>query len=96
MSARFLQRIVCFHSDVDFGVVTHLERLPVQPHEGVDVAFGPRRQLHRPNLGAALTGARGVHNRGFGSEVTGVICRVVWTQMSAWRWGTRVWEVNDE
>ena len=25
-----------------------------------------------------------------------VICGVIWTQMSAWRWGTRVWEVNDE
>ena len=25
MSARFLKRIVCFHSDVDFGVTTHLD-----------------------------------------------------------------------
>ena len=25
-----------------------------------------------------------------------VICGVIWTQMSAWRWETRVWEVNDE
>ena len=25
-----------------------------------------------------------------------VICGVMWAQMSAWRWGTRVWEVNDE
>ena len=24
MSARFLKRIVCFHSDVDFGATTHL------------------------------------------------------------------------
>ena len=25
-----------------------------------------------------------------------VICGAIWAQMSAWRWGTRVWEVNDE
>ena len=25
-----------------------------------------------------------------------VICGVIWTQLSAWSWGTRVWEVNDE
>ena len=25
-----------------------------------------------------------------------VICGVIWTQLSAYRWGTRVWEVNDE
>ena len=25
-----------------------------------------------------------------------VICGLSWMQMSAWRWGTRVWEVNDE
>ena len=27
MSARLLKRIVCFHSDVDLGVTTHLESL---------------------------------------------------------------------
>ena len=26
MSARLLKRIVCFHSDVDFGMTTHLDR----------------------------------------------------------------------
>ena len=25
-----------------------------------------------------------------------VICGVIWAQMSAWRWGSRVWEVNDD
>ena len=25
-----------------------------------------------------------------------LICGVIWTQMSAWRWGTRVWEVDGE
>ena len=25
MSAQLLKRIVCFHSDVDFGVTTHLD-----------------------------------------------------------------------
>ena len=35
VSAQFLQRIGCFHSDVDFGVTTHLDIRPVlgqQPH----------------------------------------------------------------
>ena len=25
-----------------------------------------------------------------------VICGVIWTPMSAWRWETRVWEVNGQ
>ena len=32
MSARFLKRIGCFHSDVDFGMATHLVPADVRVH----------------------------------------------------------------
>ena len=49
-----MTRIVCFHSDVDFGVTTHL--LPAMSVKDAVVA-----ELH---------GVEGVQNRGFGLEVS--------------------------
>ena len=42
MSARLLKRIVCFHSDVDFGVTTHLAVLPLGEYSFNRVTFDVR------------------------------------------------------
>ena len=50
MSTRRLQRIVCFHSDVDFRVTTHLEVRPDVMHEVCE-----RRVRERPQYFERLT-----------------------------------------
>ena len=44
MSVRLLKRIVCFHSNDDFGVTTHLESVGLgEPHAHVALAKGGDR-----------------------------------------------------
>ena len=63
---------------------------------GLDVGVHERPHRHhvRPEEAAGLAVGRGVQNRGFGLEVSDL--RGGLDEMSALRWGTRVWESNDE
>ena len=58
MSARFLQRIGCFHSDVDFGVTTHLP--PLGLHVATEEAV-EREQLIPTSRKARLRSGLGRH-----------------------------------